>query len=153
MSIQFVYRQMFRSVAQKPHVVYLCYKRRLFCISHTHSCSTNIINLKGKCAGIDSLALQLQRKKKRKKNLKSFLKKIWIKWIVSLCDEMAVARHFGDTWSWQTRGIADNTRMFLSTFQAWVASTRDSQRYLKKMSQEEYEPLDRRLNYKKIRWH
>lgn len=72
------------------------------------------------------------KKKKRKKNLKSFLKKIWIKWIVSLCDEMAVARHFGDTWSWQTRGIADNTRMFLSTFQAWVASTRDSQRYLKK---------------------
>lgn len=97
-STQIFYRQMFRSVAQKPHVVYLCYKRRLFCISHSHSCSTNIINLKGKRAGIDSLALQ-QQKKKKKKNLKSFLKKIWIKWIVSLCDEMAVARHFGDTWS------------------------------------------------------
>lgn len=85
---------MFHSVEQKPHVVYLCYKRRLFCISHIHSCSTNIINLKGKRAGIDSLALQEPKKK-----LKSFLKKIWIKWIVSLCDEMAVARHFGDTWS------------------------------------------------------
>lgn len=35
---------MFQSTAQEPHVVYLCYERRLFCISHRRSCSTNIIN-------------------------------------------------------------------------------------------------------------
>lgn len=95
---------MFQSRAQEPHVVYLCYERWLFCISHPHSCSTNIINQKGKPAGL------IRWHCNSKKFLKSFLKKIWIKWIVSLCDEMVEARHFSDTWSWQTCNITDNTR-------------------------------------------
>lgn len=36
---------------------------------------------------------------KKKNILKSFLKKIWIKWIVSLCDEMVEARHFSDIYT------------------------------------------------------
>lgn len=119
---------MFQSRAQKPHVVYLCYQRWLFCISHPHSCSTNIINQRGKPAGLICWLCN------SKKFLKSFLKKIWIKWIVSLCDEMAEARHFSDTWSWQTCNIIDNTRMFLFTFQAWMVPVptrqRDSQAHL-----------------------
>lgn len=48
-----------------------------------------------------------------KKFLKSFLKKIWIKWIVSLCDEMVEARHFSDIYTHgpdRLAGNTDNTR-------------------------------------------
>lgn len=108
---------MFQSRAQMRCVVYLCYQGRLFCISHSRSCSTNIINQKGKLHGL----IHLHSDGKKKKILKSFLKKIWIKWIGSLCDKMVEARHFRDTWPCQMCGITDNTRMFLFTFQAWMA--------------------------------
>lgn len=66
---------MFQSTAQEPHVVYLCYERRLFCISHPHSGSTNIINqVKGEAAGIDSLLLQ-QQKQQQENSLNHFLKR------------------------------------------------------------------------------
>lgn len=108
---------MFQSRAQEPHVVYLCYERWLFCISHPHSCSTNIINQKGKPAGLIPWHCN------SKKFLKSFLKKIWIKWIVSLCDEMVEARHFSDIYTHgpdRLAALQTIQGMFLFTFQAWM---------------------------------
>lgn len=114
---------MFQSRAQTVRVVYLCYQGWLFCISHPRSCSTNIINQKRKLHGLIHWLND-----GKKKFPKSFLKKIWIKWIVSLCDEMAEARHFRDAWPCQMCGITDDTRMFLFTFQAWMAPSSNMRR-------------------------
>lgn len=115
---------MLQSTAQMLHVVFLCYQRRLVCISHPRS-GSNIINQKGTRHGL----IRWHCDGKKKNFLKSFLKKIWIKWIVSLCDEMAGARHFRDTWPCQMCGITDDTGMFLFTFQAWMAPVPSSQRF------------------------
>lgn len=137
---------MFQSRAQKHHVVYLHYERWLFSISRPQSCSTNIINQKGKPVGL------IRWHCNSKKFLKSFLKKIWIKWIVSLCDEMVEARHFSDTWSWQSCNITDNTGMFLFTFQAWMVPVPKRHRgnYAKSRTNKLRQPILWFINIEKV---
>lgn len=54
-----------------PRVVYLCYQGWLFCISHPRSCSTSIINQKGKLHGL----IHWHSDGKGKNSLNHFLKR------------------------------------------------------------------------------
>ncbi len=119
---------MFQSRAQEPHVVYLCYEHRLFCISHPHSSSTNIVNQRKAC-WIDSLALQQQ-----KISLNHFLKRFGLnglyhcvtKWL----RRAILVIHGPD----RLATLQTMQGMFLFTFQAWMVPEptlhRDSRAHL-----------------------
>lgn len=125
---------MFQSRAQEPHVVYLCYERWLFCISHPYSCSTNIINQERKASRIDSPVVQQQ-----KKSLNHFLKRFGLnglyhcvtKWL----RHAILVIHGPD----RLAALPTIQGMFLFTFQAWMVPVptlhRDLQAHLINCSQ------------------